>query len=53
LHLNFRQGWLDIRGAVDVFRNVTNLRIFFIFRSMTSERNLTTLVKVNQLLGSK
>jgi len=52
LHLNFHQGWLDIRGVVGIFRKLLTYE-FFIFRLMTSERNLTTLVKVNQLSGSK
>ena len=48
--MNFQQGGINGYGIMCVFRNGTNSRIFFFFRSMNLERNLDTLVKVDHLL---
>ena len=45
LYLNFYKVWMNIRGAIRVFRNGTDFRTTFSIRSVTSERNFGTLVK--------
>src|SRR6266498_3582923 len=45
MHLDFYKVWMNIRGAIRVFRNGTDFRTTFSIRSVTSERNFGTLVK--------
>src|SRR5438067_1516819 len=49
LGFRFSSSVVNIPKVIHIFHNGTNLRILFFFRFMTSERNLTTLVKVNRL----
>src|SRR2546427_6019470 len=53
MHLNFCKVWMNIRGAIRVFRNGTDFRTTFSIRSVTSARNFGTLVKVNCLWSLK
>src|SRR5438067_10919363 len=53
MHLDFCKVWMNIRGAIRVFRNGTDFRTTFSIRSVTSARNYGTLVKVNCLRSLK
>ena len=53
MHLNFCKVWMNIRGAIRVFRNGTDFRTTSSIRSVTSARNFGTLVKVNCLWSLK
>src|SRR6266536_3456407 len=43
IHLNFHKVWINIRGAIRVFRNNINLRISFFYSFNSSKYNLSIL----------